>query len=314
MLSVVVPTFNEGKNIRNLVTQIDEALKGIDYEILFVDDSKDDTPQIIMEVAKDFPAVRMEHRTGESGLATAVLKGFRLAKGEYMACMDADLQHPPIVLKYMYKAMEAGADFCIPSRLIPGGDDGGLNWYRKFVSGTARKIGQIMLPCLRQISDPTSGLFMFRREVIEHADLQPIGWKIMVEVLAMGTYSKVIEIPYKFQQRTEGESKLSGKVTMEYLKQLKDLRKRYNKANKYKVEIWSEDKIEYVLVNAKRVQIEKDVVGHDFVEISLKKKKTSIEVKTKHRKVLKKEEIKRSAVRITSIQKIRMWLKQIFKL
>ena len=167
MLSVVVPTFNEGKNIRNLVTQIDEALKGIDYEILFVDDSKDDTPQIIMEVAKDFPAVRMEHRTGESGLATAVLKGFRLAKGEYMACMDADLQHPPIVLKYMYKAMEAGADFCIPSRLIPGGDDGGLNWYRKFVSGTARKIGQIMLPCLRQISDPTSGLFMFRREVIE---------------------------------------------------------------------------------------------------------------------------------------------------
>ena len=75
MLSVVVPTFNEGKNIRNLVTQIDDALKGIPYEIVFVDDSKDDTPQVIMEVAKDFPAVRMEHRTGETGLATAVLKG-----------------------------------------------------------------------------------------------------------------------------------------------------------------------------------------------------------------------------------------------
>ena len=108
MLSVVVPTFNEGKNIRNLVTQIDDALKGIPYEIVFVDDSKDDTPQVIMEVAKDFPAVRMEHRTGETGLATAVLKGFSLAKGEYMACMDADLQHPPIVLKYMYKALESG--------------------------------------------------------------------------------------------------------------------------------------------------------------------------------------------------------------
>ena len=140
-------------------------------------------------------------------------------------------------------AMESGADFCIPSRLIPGGDDGGLNWYRKFVSGTARKIGQWMLPCLRKISDPTSGLFMFRREVIEGADLQPIGWKIMVEVLAMGSYKKVVEIPYKFQQRTEGESKLSGKVTMEYLKQLKDLRKRYNKANKYEVEIWSTEKM-----------------------------------------------------------------------
>lgn len=192
LLSVVVPTYNEGKNIRNLVEQIDNALEGINYEILFVDDSKDDTPDIIREVAKEYPAVRLEHRVGESGLATAVLKGFRMAKGDYMACMDADLQHPPIVLKYMYKAMEAGADFCIPSRLIPGGDDGGLNWYRKFVSWTARKIGQVMLPCLRNITDPTSGLFMFRREVIENADLQPIGWKIMVEVLAMGTYSRFV--------------------------------------------------------------------------------------------------------------------------
>ena len=231
MLSVVIPTFNESKNIRNLVAQIDVALKGVDYEIVFVDDSKDNTPDVIMEVAKEYPQVRMEHRKNGTGLATAVLDGFKLAKGEYMACMDADLQHPPIVLKYMYKAMESGADFCIPSRLIPGGDDGGLNWYRKFVSGTARKIGQVMLPCLRKISDPTSGLFMFRREVIENADLQPIGWKIMVE------------IPYKFQQRTEGESKLSGKVTLEYLKQLKNLRKRYNKSNKYEVEVWSTERM-----------------------------------------------------------------------
>ena len=245
MLTVVVPTFNEGKNIKNLVKQIDAALKDIDYEILFVDDSKDNTPDIIRKVAKEYPSVRMEHRENESGLATAVLKGFGMAKGEYIACMDADLQHPPIILKYMYKAMKAGADLCIPSRFISGGDDGGLNWYRKFVSGTARKIGQFMLPCLRKISDPTSGLFMFRREVIEQADLQPIGWKIMVEVLAMGTYSKIIEIPYKFQQRTAGESKLSGKVTMEYLKQLKNLRGRYNKKNQYTVEVWSEKKMKF---------------------------------------------------------------------
>ena len=80
MLSVVVPTFNEGKNIRNLVTQIDDALKGIDYEILFVDDSKDNTPDVIREVAKDFPQIRLEHRTGETGLATAVLKGLNLPR------------------------------------------------------------------------------------------------------------------------------------------------------------------------------------------------------------------------------------------
>ena len=243
MLTVVVPTYNEGKNVRKLVEQINEALQNVQYEVVFVDDSKDNTPQVIEALMSEFPSIRMEHREGGSGLATAVMRGFELAKGEYLAVIDADLQHPPAILKYMYAAMEAGADFCIPSRLIPGGDDGGLNWYRKFVSGTARKIGQIMLPCLRQISDPTSGLFMFRREVIEHADLQPIGWKIMVEVLAMGTYSKVVEIPYKFQQRTEGESKLSGKVTLEYLKQLKNLRKRYNKSNRYEVEIWSTERM-----------------------------------------------------------------------
>ena len=244
LLSVVIPTFNEGGNIENLVSQIDEALEGINYEIIFVDDSKDNTPDIIKEVSKKYPSVRLYHRENKSGLATAVLDGFRIARGDYIACMDADLQHPPIVLKYMYKAIVVGgADVCVPSRFIPGGNDGGLNAYRKFVSGTARKMGQVILPCLRKFTDPTSGLFMFKKEVIEHAILSPIGWKIMIEVLAMGSYSKVVEIPYTFQQRFAGESKLSGKVTIEYLNQLLSLRKRYNKANKYSVEIWSEEKM-----------------------------------------------------------------------
>ena len=80
MLSVVIPTFNESKNIRNLVAQIDVALKGVDYEIVFVDDSKDNTPDVIMEVAKEYPQVRMEHRKNGTGLATAVLDGFKLAR------------------------------------------------------------------------------------------------------------------------------------------------------------------------------------------------------------------------------------------
>ena len=243
MLSIVIPTYNEGKNIQNLVSQIDDALSSIDYEIIFVDDSSDNTPDIIRDVAAHYPSVRLFHRTDEKGLATAVLKGFQIANGSCLACMDADLQHPPIALRYMYNAICSGADFCIPSRFVPGGNDGGLNWYRKFISWTARKIGQIMLPCLRPLSDVTSGLFMFKKEVIEHAILSPIGWKIMIEVLAMGSYSKVVEIPYTFQQRFAGESKLSGKVTIEYLNQLLSLRKRYNKATKYSVEIWSEEKM-----------------------------------------------------------------------
>ena len=242
-LSIVVPSFNESENVRPLVEQLDEALVNTDHEIVFVDDSKDNTPDVIREIMKEKPYVRLEHRVGETGLATAVLKGFSLAEGDYIAVMDADLQHPPMILKYMYYALEEGYDFCIPSRFIPGGSDGGLNLYRKFVSGTARYIGKIALPCLRKVTDPTSGLFMFRRECLKDADLQPIGWKIMVEVLAMCTYSSIIEIPYTFQDREAGESKLSGKVTLEYLKQVLDLMKRAKVKKPVPVSRWSVEKM-----------------------------------------------------------------------
>ena len=242
-ISVVVPTYNESENVGNLVNQIDYALRGIEYEVIFVDDSTDDTVDAIKAVMKENANVRMEHRETEKGLATAVLKGFSLANGDYIAVMDADLQHPPKILRSMYAVMETGVDFCVPSRFIPGGSDGGLGPYRKLVSGVARYIGKIMLPSLRKITDPTSGLFMFRRAVIEGADLCPIGWKIMVEVLAMGTYKSVVEIPYKFQARPAGESKLSSKVTIEYLKQVAELTKRGKKQSDVTVSRWSSDKL-----------------------------------------------------------------------
>lgn len=235
----MVPTFNEAENVGDLVDQIDSALKGIEHEVIFVDDSRDNTPEIIKEVMKENPNVRMKHRVGEIGLATAVLEGFKMAAGDYIAVMDADLQHPPEILRYMYYCLETGVDFCVPSRFIPGGSDGGLKIHRKFVSGVARYIGKILAPSLRKISDPTSGLFMFRREVIANADLQPIGWKILIEVLAMGTYQTVVEIPYKFQNRLAGDSKLSFDVTIEYLKQVIGLMKRGKRQRGVKVIRWS---------------------------------------------------------------------------
>ncbi len=238
-VSIVVPSYNEKDNVKKLVEQIDEALSGIDHEILFVDDSTDDTPKILEELSKEKAHVRYKHRENEKGLATAVILGFKLAEGDYLACMDADLQHPPAILRPMYAALESGADFCIPSRLIPGGDDGGLNWYRKFVSGTARLIGQVLLPCLRKISDPTSGLFMFRRECIKDADMRPVGWKIMVEVLATARYGSIVEIPYAFQERNSGESKLDSKVTIQYLQQCFGLMSRAVKNKNVRVERWT---------------------------------------------------------------------------
>ncbi len=246
-LSVIVPTYNESGNVETLVKQIDEALKGIDHDIWFIDDSTDNTPEILKELSEKNKGVRFEHREGEKGLATAVIRGFQIADGDYLACMDADLQHPPAILRPMYAAMRSGADLCIPSRLIPGGSDGGLNLYRKFVSGTARWMGKILLPCLRKISDPTSGLFMFRRKILEGADLKPVGWKIMVEVLAMTQYRLIVEIPYEFHDRTSGESKLSGKVTMQYIEQLFGLMKRGVKHDRILVTRWSPEFVEKMI-------------------------------------------------------------------
>ena len=167
MISIVVPTFNEKGNIAPLLKRIGDTLKEIDYEVIFVDDSNDETPQVIEEAAKTDKHVRLFHRENEKGLATAVVKGFSLAEGDFVACMDADLQHPPEVLLDMYAAMLAHADMAIPSRLIPGGSDGGLDLVRKIISGSARYMAKIILPCLRGISDPTSGLFMVKRELLQ---------------------------------------------------------------------------------------------------------------------------------------------------
>ena len=239
LLSIVVPVYNEAGNIKLLLEKIAEALRGITYEVIFVDDSTDETPMVILKVAaKSSAEIRLEHRENEKGLATAVVRGFGLATGDFIAIMDADLQHPPQILRSMYCAMLADADVCIPSRFVPGGSDGGLNVYRKLVSAAARYIGKTMIYNLRHISDPTSGLFMIRRNMLDGADLRPIGWKICVEVMAICSYSKVIQIPYVFQKRNQGKSKLSMEVTGAYLKQLFMLLPRMRKNKKISVETW----------------------------------------------------------------------------
>lgn len=245
MISIVIPTYNEKDNIEPLLSRIHGALPGIPHEVIFVDDSNDNTPQVIEEIAKTDSTVVLHHREDEKGLATAVVKGFTLAKGDYVAVMDADLQHPPEVLLDMYAAMCARADMAIPSRFIPGGSDGGLNPWRKFVSWTARYIGKILLPCLRKVTDPTSGLFMIRRELLEGATLNPIGWKIMVEVIAMCPVKKILETPYVFHDREAGESKLSTKVTIQYLKQVFHLMSHAtNKGKGMQLVRWSSEKLE----------------------------------------------------------------------
>lgn len=217
MLTIIVPTYNEKHNVIIISEALAKVMGDIEYEILFMDDSRDETVEILKELSNQYPHIRYFHRDNERGLATAVVKGFELAKGDIVTVIDSDMQHPPILVPRMYKEIEAGYDIVIPSRFIPGGDDGGLNIKRKLISFVARYIGKVSLRSLRKISDATSGVFMFKKSIIEGKELNPIGWKILIEVLVKGEYKTVQEIPYKFQARAEDESKMSMKEQLNYL-------------------------------------------------------------------------------------------------
>jgi dolichol-phosphate mannosyltransferase len=217
MLSIVIPTYNEKDNVFAIAERIGRVNGLGEYEIVFVDDSSDETPDYLERLRQENKHVRYEHRVGMRGLATAVVRGFAIAGGEVIAVMDADLQHPPELLPQMLDQIGSGADIVIPSRFLAGGGDEGLNFLRKVISGTARNLGKILLSSLRKINDPTSGFFMFRKAIIIGADLQPIGWKILIEVLCKGRYRQVAEIPYHFESRMSGISKMSFREQWNYL-------------------------------------------------------------------------------------------------
>ncbi|KOF56412.1 polyprenol monophosphomannose synthase [Clostridium guangxiense] len=220
MLSIIIPVYNEKKNIRELVIRMENALKSKNYEIIFVDDSNDETTDVIMNLTKQDDKVKLIHREEKRGLSSAVIEGFKEAKGDVFSVMDGDLQHPPEIVPFMLDKINEGADIVIPSRFIQGGSDGGLNLFRKFVSWTARYMGKVLFKKLRQISDPTSGIFMLKKSVIANKNLSDIGWKILIEVLVMGEYNNLVEIPYAFDTRNSGESKMSAVVQAQYLKHL----------------------------------------------------------------------------------------------
>lgn len=226
MLSVVIPVFNEKDNIRELIRRIESTLINREYEIIFMDDSTDDTPQVIAGLAAGKKGIRLIHRDHARGLASAVVEGFGQARGDILAVMDGDLQHPPELLKKMLVEIEQGADIVVPSRFIQGGSDGGLNPLRKLASATARYGGKFLLHSLRPISDPTGGIFMLRKEVLRDKRLDPVGWKILMEILVLGNYHVLTEIPYRFDLRNAGQSKFSFKVQLQYLYHLLKLLKR----------------------------------------------------------------------------------------
>lgn len=228
-LSMIVPTFNESKNIKQMVSRLAALLDpqfGSAYEIIVVDDnSPDRTWELAQALTADYPQLRVMRRQRERGLSTAVIRGWQAARGEILAVIDADLQHPPEVALALCAEIERGADIAVASRHIEGGGVSDWSVVRRIVSRTAQLIGLVILPSVvGKVSDPMSGYFMMRRAAVQGIDLNPLGYKILIEVLGRGKFRWIGEVPYVFCERVEGESKATAKVYVDYLRHLLRLR------------------------------------------------------------------------------------------
>lgn len=227
-LSVIVPTFNEGPNVAELVRRTVAALPGRSVEILFVDDSTDDTPDIIRTVAAHAPVpVRLIHRDEPvGGLGGAVVEGLRAAASDLCVVMDGDLQHPPeVIADLLARADEGDADVVVASRYIAGGTSDGLaNAVRTLVSRGSTLLTKAMFPRkLHNCSDPMTGFFLVDRRSLDIDSLRPSGFKILLEILAR-KQMRVAEVPFSFAARFAGESKASFSQGMRFLTQLTMLR------------------------------------------------------------------------------------------
>lgn len=220
MISIIIPTYNERENLEELFERISRALRDHEFEIIVVDDdSPDKTWEKAETLGKIYP-VKVIRRTKEKGLSSAVIRGFKEARGDIFIVMDADLQHPPEVIPKLIEAIKNGADIAIASRYTKGGKVENWYWWRKLISKGAIMIGRVALPKIRNVKDPVSGFFALKKGVIAKTDLNPVGFKILLEILIKGQYERVVEIPFTFGLRRAGESKLSQKQIINYLRHI----------------------------------------------------------------------------------------------
>jgi len=231
LLSLIIPTFNERPNLLPLVQQLTALLEpsyGGRYELIVVDDnSPDGTWQAAAELKDQFPPLRVVRRIDERGLSSAVIRGWQAARGDILGVIDADLQHPPEVLLKLVAAMETGADLAMASRHVDGGGVSEWSLLRRFLSRGAQMLGLMLLPnVVGRVSDPMSGYFMVRRRAIAGPVLNPKGYKILLEVIGRGQVETIAEVGYVFQERLEGDSKVTWHHYVDYIHHLLRLRSR----------------------------------------------------------------------------------------
>lgn len=219
-LSLIVPTYNEKENIEILLNKIFKEFKEhkIRGEVIVVDDgSPDGTGDLVENQRKKHKNLKVIHRKGKLGLSSAVLGGFKIARGNILGVMDADLSHPPKKIPEMFNIIKKGeADFVIGSRYVKGGKIKGWGFKRKAMS----RVATLLAKPFTNVKDPMTGFFMIKKECIEKKEFDSKGFKILLELILKAKYKKIKEVPIVFINRTKGKSKAKSKEILYYLKNL----------------------------------------------------------------------------------------------
>jgi len=219
-LSVVVPTFKERENVVPLIERLEAALEGVAWEAIFVDDdSPDGTAALVKEIAASNPRVRCLRRVSRRGLAGACTEGMLSSSAEFVAVIDADMQHDERLLPRMLEILRAGeTDLVVGSRYVAGGSAESFSSRRGTISRAATALARRLSGVT--LNDPMSGFFMMRRERFDPiaGRLSTQGFKILFDIVmtSRGTL-RILEEPYVFGTRAHGESKLDAQVGMDFL-------------------------------------------------------------------------------------------------
>ena len=237
VLSLVIPTYNESKNIPELIEKIEKLLINVNFEIIIVDDSSPDgTAAIAADLNAKYGNIKVCKRLGKLGLSSAVLEGFHAADAEVLAVMDADMQHPPEVLSEMYRKILSGYDLVIASRYAPNGEIVQWSIRRAIMSRMATILVHVLLPKTRGIKDIMSGYFVVKRSAIARTNLDPVGFKILLEILAKVNCNQIYEIPYTFGSRKNGKSNLNSGEIKNFLIHILKLLKASSRTKNFNVE------------------------------------------------------------------------------
>ena len=219
-VSIVIPTFNERDNIRVLIARLEQAMAGVQWEIVFVDDdSPDGTWQVVRKIAASDGRIRLIRRVGRRGLSSACIEGMLSSSAPVVAVMDADLQHDEAILPEMLRKLRAESlDVVVGTRNAVGGSMGEFKAARVRLSNWGKRLADMVTQT--SVTDPMSGFFVVRAAYVERVihRLSQSGFKILLDLLASsGGTARVGEVPYRFRSRLAGESKLDASVLASYI-------------------------------------------------------------------------------------------------